>query len=319
MDLAGLLVIAGDEEKRRTAEEIRRRDTEIGDLKAAIQALESQRLQSDSDEQERVRPVLDELYAQIVTLQEKMAAHWRHYQSRLVQSRRQTDMAIAKIQDKVSVLEQRNLYASSLFAPIRRLPAEILSEIFLLAFIVSGCSALRLMRVCRFWRLVLLTTPRFWSTIIVRTWTSIDLVEFLLERTGRVTLDVEIDTDSDSGTDVSNPNEPFAALAMVAKTSARWKNLTIHSFPKETDWLNLGVLGTGLAFEGPMSALESFRITGPCEMNTSLIKLIDLVRSSKSPISQLSSFPHVIHSTILLNRPFHISDICNRSKWTLQR
>lgn len=282
-NFAGPLVIAGDEEKRRTVEEIQRRETEIGELKTAIQALESQQLQSDTDEQERVRPILDELHAQIIALQEKMAAYWRHYQSRIVESRRQTEMAIAEIQDKVSVLEQTNLYASSLLAPIRHLPAEILSEIFLVAIIVYGCSALRLMRVCRSWRSVLLTTSRFWSTIQVRTWTRIDFVEFLLERTRRVTLDVEIDTDSDSGTDVSNPNEPFAALAMVAETSARWKNLTIHSFPKSTDLLNLGVFGTGLTFEGPMTTLESFRITGPCEMNTSLIRLIDLVRSNKGP------------------------------------
>ena len=77
-NLGGPLVIAGDEEKRRTVEK-RRRETEIGELKAAIQALESQQLQSDIDEHERVRPILDELYAQIIVLQEKIAAYWRVY------------------------------------------------------------------------------------------------------------------------------------------------------------------------------------------------------------------------------------------------
>ena len=97
-----------------------------------------------------------------------------------------------------------------------------------------------------------------------------------------------------------DPNRPFAALAMVSKTSARWRDidLTIHSFPNETDLMNLGVFGTGLTFEGAMSALESFRITGPCEMDTSLGKLIVLVRSSKSPQPTTSNFPHVISSTI---------------------
>jgi len=168
--------------------------------------------------------------------------------------------------------------ACSLLGPIGRLPAEILAEIFLVATIVYKCSALRLMRVCRSWRSVLLTTSRIWSTIIVRTQTKADFLEFLLERTRRVTLDVEIDTDSDS---ISDPGRSFTSLAMVSETSARWRNLTIHSFPKETDLINPWVLGTGLPFEGPMDALESLRITGPCEMSTALSKLIDLVRCSK--------------------------------------
>ena len=278
--LTGPLIIPGGEERRRTGEEIRKREAEIDGLKTAIHALESQQLQRDCDEQGRVRPILDELYAQILVLQEKMADCWRNYQSRATQSRRQTDTAIAEIQNKVSVLEQMNLYAYSLLAPIRRLPAEILVEIFLVATTVYGCSALRLMCVCRSWRSVILTTSRIWSTIRVCTQTRADFVEFLLERTKRVTLDVEIDTDSDSAPYI--PGRSFASLVMVAETSARWRNLTIHSFPKETDLTDSGVLGTGLTFEGPMDALESFRITGPCEMNTSLIKLIDLVRCSKS-------------------------------------
>jgi len=50
-NLAGPLVIPGDEEKRRTEEEMRRRETEIGGLKTAIQAMESQQLQRDCDEE----------------------------------------------------------------------------------------------------------------------------------------------------------------------------------------------------------------------------------------------------------------------------
>ena len=171
------------------------------------------------------------------------------------------------------------LCACSLLGPIGRLPTEILAEIFLVATMVYECSALRLMRVCRSWRSVLLTTSRIWSTVIVRTQTRADFLEFLLERTRRVTLDVEIDTDLDT---ISDPGRSFTSLAMVSETSARWRNITIHSFPKETDLMNSWVLGTGLPFEGPMDALESLRITGLCEMSTALSKLIDLVRCSKS-------------------------------------
>ena len=274
-------VILGDEE-RGQAEEIRRRKTEIDKLNTAILALGfEQQQEKDRSKQEHSRPVLDNIYTLIVVLQETMAEYWRLYQSQVIQSRRQTEEAIMDIRKKVSVLEQRNLYVISLLAPIRRLPVEILSEILMFAILVNECSALRMMHVCQSWRVTLMTMSRVWSTIQVRTWTRADLVEFLLERTKMVTVDVNIDTDSDSGLYISHRSRSFAALAIVAETSKRWRNLTIRSFPKEAD---SKVPGTRLAFEGPMEALESFRITGSCEMNTSLIQLIDFARSSKKAL-----------------------------------
>ena len=64
---------------------------------------------TDCDQQERVRPILDELYAQIKNLQEKMAVHWRNHESRNIQSRRRPETAIADIHNKISVLDQTNL------------------------------------------------------------------------------------------------------------------------------------------------------------------------------------------------------------------
>ena len=281
--LASLSIIPKDEEKQQTEEEILRRKTEIDKWEAEIRALEIEQQRTDHSEQARVRPVLDELHAQIIILQEMMAAHWRAYQNRVTQSRRRTEATIVDIRNRVSVLEQKNFYAVSLLAPIRRLPVEILSEILMFAVILHECSALRLMHVCRSWRSTLMTMSRVWSAIRVRTWTRMDFVEFLLERTRRVALDVEIDTDSDSGSYMPDSSRPFAALSMVAETSKRWRNLTIRSFPKELDSTNSGVLETGLTFEGPMEVLESFRITGPCKMNTALGELIDLARNSNSP------------------------------------
>jgi hypothetical protein len=271
-----------DDEKQRTWAEIRRRETKIDDLKAMIQVLESQQRQRDHEEQDRVRPIIDKIHEQIITLQERIAECWHDSQSLLVQYRQKTEGAIVNVQNKVWILEQENLQAISYLAPIRRLPAEVLSEIFIVAIMVHGCSALRLMRVCGSWRWVLMTMPRIWSTIKVRTWTRTDFIEFLLERTRRVTLDIEIDTDSDAELHMSDPIRTYAALAMVAETSKRWRNLSIRSFPKEIDLTTAGVLGTVLAREGSMEALESFRITEACEMNAALRSLIDLARGSKS-------------------------------------
>jgi len=278
----GAPLIPEGEEKRQIEEEIRRRETEIDNFKNAIQALESRQQLRDREEQDHIRPILDEIYAQIIALRGKMTGYLHDSQNRVIQSHRRTETAIADVQNKVSVLEQKNLYSTSLLAPIRRLPAEMVSEILTSAIISYGCSALQLISVCRSWRSVLMSMSSIWSTIKVRTWTRTDLVEFLLGRTRRVTLDVDIDTDSDSGVYKSDPSRPFTALAMVAETTNRWRQLTIHSFPKETDLTNSGVLYTGLNFKGPMEALESFRITGPCEMSGPLRNLVDLARSSQS-------------------------------------
>ena len=267
-----------DGERERTLAEIHQRETNIDHLKDWINTLRSQQRQRDREEHERIRPILDELYAQIFTLQEKMGVHWRDYQTRVMQRQRETEREIEEIQSKVRTLEQENGYAASLLAPIRRLPIEMLSEIFTVAIMVHGCSSLRLIRVCRSWRWVLMTMPRIWSTIKVRTWTRTDFIKFLLERTRRVTLDIEIDTESDSGFYIADPSRPYAALAMVAKTSTRWRNLTIHSFPREMDLMSSEAIRSLLVFEGPMEALESFRITGTCETNTVLTKLITLAR-----------------------------------------
>src|SRR5258708_7167412 len=155
--LASRTVIQEEEEKQQAKEEIWRRKTEIDKLKTAIRALESEQQQTDRSEQERVRPVLDEIYAQIIILQEMMAEHWRAYQNRVTQSRRRTEAAIMDMRNKVSALEQTNFYATSLLAPIHRLPVEILSEILMFAILVYECSALRLLRVCRSWRSTLMT------------------------------------------------------------------------------------------------------------------------------------------------------------------
>jgi hypothetical protein len=168
----------------------------------------------------------------------------------------------------------------------------MLSEIFMVAIMEYGCSAVDLSHVCRSWRLVLLATSRIWSKIKVGTSTSAEKIECLLERTGRVTLDVEIDTESDEMVHTSEPCQYYPALIVLAGTSVRWRNLTICSFPNEEKLLELEALGMSLTFHGPLASLESFRMTRPFEMNTALGNLIDHTRKaekSKLTILELSS------------------------------
>ena len=278
--------------KERIQEGISRRREEIVELNAQIQNLEIRQQQRNHEEEDRIRPTLEELHAQIILLQHQMTLYWGEHETRVMQSQRDTKMAIRDIESKISAIEQETNYALSILAPIRRLPAEMLSEIFTLAIIEYDCSALRLTHVCRSWRSVLLAMSRVWSKIKVGAWTSSEKIECLLERTGRVTLDVEIDTESDARAYTSDPCQYYTALVVLAGTSVRWRNLTISSFPIEERLLELEALGTLLTFNGPLESLESFRMPRPCEMNNALGNLIDLTRKVEKPkltILELSS------------------------------
>lgn len=230
--------------KEQIQEGISQRRKEIVELNDQIRNLQIRQRQWDHEEEDRIRPTLDNLYAQIIDLQQQMALHWREHETRVNQSGRDTETVILGIEKRISTLEHENNYAISLLAPIRRLPAEMLSEIFMVAIMECGCSALHLTHVCRSWRLVLLAMSRVWSKIKIGTWTSTEKIECLLERTGRITLDVEIDIDSDEMVHASEPCRYYPALIALAGTSLRWRNLTISSFPKEENLLELEALGT---------------------------------------------------------------------------
>ena len=278
--------------KGKIQEGISQRKKEIIELEAQVQDLKIRQRQRNLEGEERIRPTLDQIYAKIVSLQQQIVLHWREHESQVIQSGQETELAILDIAKKISALEQENDYAISLLAPIRRLPAEMLSEIFMFATMENGCSAWHLTHVCRSWRLVLLAMSRVWSSIRIGACTSTEEIECLLERTGRTTLDVEIDTESDEMVHTSEPCQSYPALIVLASTSVRWRNLTIGSFPTEEKLLELEALGTPLAFNGPLASLESFRMTRPCEMNTALGNLIDhsrKVEKSKLTILELSS------------------------------
>jgi len=78
-----------------------------------------------------------------------MAQHWHGHETRVVRSRQETRIEILDIEGKISAPEQGNNYATSLLAPICRLPPEILAEILTVAIKEYGCSALQLTHVCR--------------------------------------------------------------------------------------------------------------------------------------------------------------------------
>ncbi|KAI5835149.1 hypothetical protein K523DRAFT_261328, partial [Schizophyllum commune Tattone D] len=83
----------------------------------------------------------------------------------------EAELEILAIQERVNALRRQIEIHDALVHPCRRLPAEILSEVFLLAVPdnwhekLVGRRTLNFAQVCHLWRNVALTTPRLWTTL----------------------------------------------------------------------------------------------------------------------------------------------------------
>ncbi|KIL61481.1 hypothetical protein M378DRAFT_13520 [Amanita muscaria Koide BX008] len=92
-------------------------------------------------------------------------------------------------------LETQHLQTLAYLSPIRKLPSELLRDIFLWYFQHDPKCAWTLAAVCATWRRLALQTPRLWSKIRLRTTqhSSADTIRLWLERSGlSVPLDIEI-------------------------------------------------------------------------------------------------------------------------------
>jgi hypothetical protein len=176
--------------------------------------------------------------------------------------------------------EQHDSYFASLLVPVHRLPVEMLAEIFLFSVYCHAHSPSRLMRVCRSWRAVILAIPNVWTDVRLSTWTELDKVRFHLKRTKESLLDVEIDTAADDY-EVASGTRRLSGLAVAAQEARRWRKLTITSFPPKEDIDAYFTPETpAFTFDGPMDALESFKVKHPCERSTVFDQLLDVVGRS---------------------------------------
>ncbi|KAJ7204951.1 hypothetical protein GGX14DRAFT_569091 [Mycena pura] len=162
----------------------------------------------------------------------------------------QCDSSAARLQDEVTELAahrarlQRDydVYCS-LWAPVRRLPSEILEEIFAYPDItrvypsdfanylkdLAQASLRTLSQVCARWRAIVMGTPALWSTITVNhsLWkldvaqVATDLLYFSLERSGDVPLTLHI-----RGT-MMTMRYHETPLDMLAQHSTRWRTISL--------------------------------------------------------------------------------------------
>jgi hypothetical protein len=211
-----------------------------------------------------------------------MADLWNEFSAERQEAEAAFTAKVADLEVQIHTLKEESSKAASFLAPIRRLPVEMLAEIFVFSISSHAHTPLELMRVCRKWRAVVLTMPRIWSYLRLCTWTKPDKVKFILERTGVTPLDVEIDPGIDDLKMVdSNEFRKYAGLELAAKEANRWRNLTITNFPNKLD-IDAYSTPEKPAFEfcGPMDKLESFKIKSICEDSAVFNQLLDVVGSS---------------------------------------
>ncbi|KAK2465099.1 hypothetical protein APHAL10511_002907 [Amanita phalloides] len=92
-------------------------------------------------------------------------------------------------------LEDTELRTLAYLSPIRKLPSELLRDIFIWNFDEYPCSAWVLSAVCKSWRTLVLNSPKLWSRIrlVTNLQSSADTIRLWLERSGTsVPLDIEI-------------------------------------------------------------------------------------------------------------------------------
>ncbi|KAF8067945.1 hypothetical protein FPV67DRAFT_1494339 [Lyophyllum atratum] len=113
----------------------------------------------------------------------------------LAQIVRESKFMIDEMQNERAILEEQASQAMAYLSPIRRLPVELLRDIFLWSFEDHPCCAWVLSAVCPSWRRLTLRMPTIWSKIRLLTTqhASADTIRLWLERSGdSVPLDIEI-------------------------------------------------------------------------------------------------------------------------------
>ena len=273
-------------ESGRTKREKERREAQIASLRGKIAEHDESLRNLQEKELEVLRPIMDDLHAKICAIQHEMARRWTDYTSRMSKAQEYPQRQIAELQQQIGGLEQEDSISESLPTPIHRLPAELLAEIFGIVIDCYEYNPFAIMRVCRSWNATVLNMACVWSRFTVRPWTSQEKIEFLVERTKQVPLDVVVDLNAtrDSFMHSREAKGDYRGLALAVTTMARWRTLTVAAFPSEQDIsaASEGEGGFPVTFSGPLEQLEAFKITGICETSAPFNGLLDTVATTST-------------------------------------
>jgi len=157
------------------------------------------------------------------------------------------------------------------------LPMELMREIFLYCIESNQIKSDQLASVCRYWRSVITTLPRLWSTLRVGTWTERERVAIWLQRA--YPKKIVIDTQQDR--QLSSNALPFAALQDALAHTRHWRELTISSFPPENAASPLG-----FQVASPLNVLKVLHVEAGCMNSPSFAHLLNLV-PTEAPLCEM--------------------------------
>lgn len=250
-------------------------------------------------ELETLRPALDHLHANICEIQREMARLWTEYTARMSAAQAGVQVEVEDLQQRISFLEKENNKSQSFLAPIRRLPTELLAEIFAIAVTHHRQNPFHMICVCRSWRATILGMARMWSHLKLRPSTAPEYVEFVVERTKQVPLEVEINTNgiTPSSHGFIGAGELYKGMVLALKTMPRWRALTLDGFPGQSD-----VIGakegdeSAMTLVRPLEKLEILKITSACEMSGPFNQFLDnLTKTSTEKLTHVEiATPNVI-------------------------
>jgi hypothetical protein len=253
------------------------REFKIATLKAKITEHHERLRNKQEKELEVLRPVMDDLHGKICAIQNQMARLWTDYTARLSTAHETTSREIEEFQKIFRSLEQEDSKSKSFLAPIA---AELLAEIFGIVIECYGQSPFAMMRVCWSWRATVLIMARVWSQFTVQPWTSQGKMDFVVERTKQVPLDVVVNLNANHHSSILSfgARKEYGGLALAVTTMPRWRTLTITGFPCESTATWEGKFP--ITFSRSLGRLEAFKIEGlwgPTPPSESFSRLLDTV------------------------------------------
>ena len=163
-----------------------------------------------------------------------------------------------------------------IFAPITRLPQELLHKILLIIIDNASHSPLVLMQVSKLWYAIV---TGIWGSLKLGTTTPRNAVTSKLER--NQLLDVVINTELDRG-DFTPSEGAYQAIIAAIQAAPRWRSLVVETFPAQTDLPEHVDSGLQQCSDVVMSQLRSFKIKCPCEMSSLLQRLLLLLGTATS-------------------------------------
>ena len=160
----------------------------------------------------------------------------------------------------------------TLLAPIYSLPNELLIEIFLFSVEQLGVNQTTLQQVSQTWRGLI---PRLWGALQVGTWTETKGIAAVLDQRP-LSLNVVIDTTVDNAHSITSKH-PYAALEFAWNSTARWRSLTINSFPS-----NASIVSSKVSFSphSPFNNLESLSVGPGCQSSDHINEIMEAIAST---------------------------------------